>query len=230
MEDVKMLRPGTYPFAEKLRSTDTVSNSESVSNLVDSISDSDSTQCLQIEATTGKLRNGSSDSCFNTSDSNLSSKNTGSEISLEKNWKIITYVSLPSVDSFVIALTIADQVSHFSKSAELSKERRIKTDQRRLLKECTAFVDKYKFLSVSHCVENAKLCFADEGKLLISLNYNLGVIGGGGGCINYLKSGGRTLKLCELIVVLKHSNNMWYPASRRLIKFLFSQIVDQQCY
>jgi hypothetical protein len=35
--------------------------------------------------------------------------------------------------------------------------------------------------------------------------------------------------LSELTVVVKHPNNMWYPASRRLIKFLFSDIVDKKC-
>jgi hypothetical protein len=195
----------------------------SISDLasVDSIGDSDSSSIsVDVEL---KRKN---------SKKKKKNVNVDSVCSLEKDWKIITYVPLPDVDSFVIALTIADPISHFCSSAELSKERRIKINSRRLLKECEAFVKKYDLPTAidSNFAEDTKVRFTSAGKLLVLLNHDLSLVGEGGGAggpINVIPSG-QTVKLSDLTVVVKHPNNMWYPASRRLIKFLFNDIVDKK--
>ena len=147
------------------------------------------------------------------------------------DWRVIDYVALdynPSEydcerNSFVSALTIAERITRMHSPAENSMIRRLKISKQRLSKARDQFIAMYGFPYIAPIYQDeVRERMEKDGKLLILLNHQLSQVGNKP--VNFLRRG---MMLSQLVVVVKHSNGRWYPASRRAIKLVVKDLVKK---
>jgi hypothetical protein len=142
---------------------------------------------------------------------------TAFDIDVRRDWRVIDYVLEQSYESsFVTALSLADQVTAPRNWAENSKLRRIKLNAKRVCDTRDAFISKYNLSSLARSISSFDVIqerLNRNRKLLILLDDDLNVLAGP---VRSLK--GRSMS--DLLVLIRFSNGVWYPASRRVIKMV----------
>jgi hypothetical protein len=142
-------------------------------------------------------------------------------VSRRRDWRVIDYVLEHSHESsFVTALSLADQVTALRNWAENSKLRRIKLNTRRVCDTRDAFISKYNLPSSANILsfDAIQERLNPDRKLLILLDDDLNVLAGP---VRSLK--GRPIS--DLLILIRFPNDVWYPASRRVIKMVMRTFV-----
>jgi hypothetical protein len=137
------------------------------------------------------------------------------------DWKVITYTIIDDNetegDTFMTALSIAAKIRCMHSETENTRLRRLKTDTKRLFCARLEFMEQHDLVpSTNHRDVRERL--ERNGKVLILLDYNLSQIG------EPVTSVRRGLTLADLVVVIRHHNGRWYPASRKVIKRVVRKI------
>jgi hypothetical protein len=137
------------------------------------------------------------------------------------DWKVITYTIIDDNetegDTFMTALSIAAKIRCMHSETENTRLRRLKTDTKRLFCARLEFMEQYGLVpSTNHRDVRERL--ESNGKVVIMLDYNLSQIG------EPVTSIRRGLTLADLVVVIRHYNGRWYPASRKVIKRVVRKI------